>query len=309
MKAKTTRDSKKENSILKKLREFQIFKQLAPVFVIMVITILLSVLTGCTQSVSVNYYNPNWLPDGRIIAVKESVGSVQELVNPGKVVFVNAFLVAMDIDGKNETPLFECHPAFTPIPSPDGTKIASSTYIRDLSGQIIEKIPSKDGTRSMDIVDWSPDSKKVLCWAYEMNQPAKYIYTYDLTTKELRYLTEGVEPAWNNEVGITYRDDWFSVIDPINGKIITRNINLVDARLLPDNKTIFGLKGAFEFYNIETSMLINKFHKNNNYKFNFRLSPNQKYIVSTTINGNGVYLTDVKTGIGRFVVTGSTYEK
>ena len=297
--------------IMKKIKLIELLNAFSKITFIMAVTLFLSAfLSGCTQSVSVNYYNPNWLPDGRIIAVKESVGSVQELVNPAKVTFVNAFLVAMDIDGKNEKALFECSALMVPIPSPDGTKIASSIFIRDLTGKLLETIPSKDGTRSMDIVDWSPDSKKVLCAAYESNETPKYIYTYDLTTKVLKYLAEGYEPAWNNEVGIVYLNNGICTVDEVG---LTKNIlnqHIHDPKIVNNGQSILGLKGRYKFFDIKTKTLTKEVHLEKDQPvLGFHLSPDGKYIVSTDDHGVGVYLTEVETGLGRFVVTGSTYKK
>ena len=296
--------------IMKKIKLIELLNAFSKITFIMAVTLFLSAfLSGCTQSVSVNYYNPNWLPDGRIIAVKESVGSVQELVNPAKVTFVNAFLVAMDIDGKNETPLFEFSALTLPVPSPDGLKIADSTNIYNMKGEIIERVPTINN-RVLRIVDWSPDSRKVVLRGGEVNESPKYIYTYDLTTKELKYLTEGYEPAWNNEVGIVFRKKGFKIISDTDNQITTKNFNLVDARILPDNKTVFGLIGNnYEFYDLQSANLLRAIPKDNDHKYNFRLSPNQKYILSTDSNGVDVYLTEVETGLGRFVVKGSTYKK
>ena len=309
------------------------YKRLSIFTLFVLILGLALIFTGCSTSVSVNYYNPNWLPDGRIIAVKQQVGSVQELVNPGKITFVNGWIVVMDIDGKNEKALFECNNSFfKPLVSPDGTKIASGDGIFDMTGKLLDSVPSDNG-RFMNIVDWSPDSKKVVLWCGEYNESQKYIYTYDLTIKKLSYLTEGYEPAWNNEVGIVYVADKvnLSIMSDEGKKIIdNNNIAIHWPRLLADGKTIFGIAGAFKFFDLNTSKLISRvplpqrrqpvpnlgwvpgtptFSMEIDYFYNAKLSPDKKYIVSTDHNRAGVYVTSVETGLGKFVAYKSDYKK
>ena len=296
--------------IMKKIKLIELLNAFSKITFIMAVTLFLSAfLSGCTQSVSVNYYNPNWLPDGRIIAVKESVGSVQELVNPAKVTFVNAFLVAMDIDGKNEKALFECDPVFTPIPSPDGTKIAGIDVILNMKGEKIDKLPSVEG-KFLLITDWSPDSKKVVCWAKPTVGVYHEIYTYDLTTKKLSYLTEGYEPAWNNEIGIVYLNNEICVVDEAG---LTKNILnqfIHDPKIVNNGQTILGLKGRYKFFDLKTKTLTKEVQLEKDQPvLGFHLSPNGKYIISTDDHGVGVYLTEVETGLGHFVVSGSTYKK
>ena len=173
MKAKTKRDSKKENSIMKKVREFQLLKQLAPVFAVFVLTVLLSVLTGCgaittsitdTEQSRTNYFSPNFTPDNKLICDKTITYYTLNALGGEDIKRTEDSIVEMNQDGTGEITIVSGIAAQIIQVSPLKTYVAVSflngIWVYNYSTGAL--VASKSLSENIKSFDWSPDETKIV---------------------------------------------------------------------------------------------------------------------------------------------------
>lgn len=115
-----------------------------------------------------NYYNPAWMADGRIIAVRDDVVSYSGGVfSSGGHSEHKYYLVVMNSDGSNEhvvkdvgenIPMINVSPSGNYIAHDDGAVIA----ILDANYKRVSSIPWKTKGTVWRLFDWSPDESKIV---------------------------------------------------------------------------------------------------------------------------------------------------
>ena len=130
----------------------------------------LVVLVGCGGSVTVShYYNPAWMADGRIIAVRDDVTTYTGFtMSAGGGSDHKKFIVVMNADGSNEHTVkslgeFQNSPINV---SPLGNFIAyndgGDLAILDKNYNRIASIPWNSEGHNLYFFDWSPDETKII---------------------------------------------------------------------------------------------------------------------------------------------------
>ena len=121
---------------------------------------------GGKEYISTTYYYPNWMPDGRVIAVKGEIKQTQGAWGP-VMSSTKVYMAAMDADGENEANLFELDDIVEEVTcSPTGEMIAyifyNDLYVADYEGNSKTKIIDADYSNRVEYLDWSPDATKIV---------------------------------------------------------------------------------------------------------------------------------------------------
>jgi hypothetical protein len=164
---------------------------------------LLLMVGGCGESIReyVDYYYPNWLTDGRIMAVKVVEKERQTGIIPGysrsEKYFHGEYIVSMKDDGSEEREIYggEDKGINIPAASPLGNYIAyrSGQYINIISADGKSEIKSIDCGEKASSFDWSPDEGKIVFTGDE----TKDMYIIDIASNSKTKIATSAEAvAW-----------------------------------------------------------------------------------------------------------------
>jgi hypothetical protein len=171
-------------------------------FGLLVLGVIVGVLDGCGQAIydEIAYYDPNWLTDGRIMAVKSVIKHRSEgIPGYGRDVTVSSaqYIVSMRDDGSDERSIYggEGRSFNIPVASPLGSYIAyaSGHYINIISADGTMEIKTLDIVESPQSMDWSPDETRIAFSGYDTKDLGVLTISSGVITK---IATNAGEVAW-----------------------------------------------------------------------------------------------------------------
>jgi len=178
-------------------------------------------LSGCGTSASTvtTYYWPNWIPDGRIIALKKEMTFTKNMWGEG-ISDYKHYIVALTIDSNNtvikEENLFEVDQNLAGrglaeiTCSPTGEMIGwvmsghgfENIKISNYRGDILYTITAPSSV-SMKYFDWSPDAAKIVYSAGNIYTGNLYITNID-GANNVQIATSAEAVAWRTGEKIVY---------------------------------------------------------------------------------------------------------
>lgn len=164
---------------------------------------------GCaTFHDEIAYYDPNWLTDGRIMAVK-SVTTFKDEGLPGygrsTETLHSEYIVSMKDDGSDEKIIFggENKSIAKPVASPLGNYIAyqAGQFIKIITSDGTIEIKSIDCGEPLNSFDWSPDETRI---AYSVDE-SKGLYILNVSDEaKIKIASSAEAVAWRVGEKIAY---------------------------------------------------------------------------------------------------------
>lgn len=259
---------------------------------------------GCgeTSWTETEYYNPNWMPDGRIICSKLEMKFSKSIFGVKQQDYSKVYITALTINDSNEViaeaNLFEAPDVKSEIVcSPVGEKIgyiAGSSFelaICNYDGSGKYKIPGVSGVRYFD---WSPNAEKL---AYTNSSRELHVVNIDGTSdKQIASSAEAV--AWRVGEKIIYEgivNGLYSYIFSVNsdGSDINQVVSGSDPQKINENQIIYSgtdnVVKSIYLTGTGESTKSNTFNRST-IKLSF---DNTKIVGAGDIYGKGIYIINV----------------
>jgi hypothetical protein len=188
------------------------------------VTLLCGMQGGCGESYYevVEYYDPNWLVDGRVMAVKEVTKYKTEGMVPGYSRTIElshaAYIVAMKDDGSDEKVIYggEGKGIAIPVASPLGNYIGyrNGRYLNIITADGTREVKTIDCGEKINSFDWSPDERKIVYsiydrkeyypnYSYGIDINKSYIIDMDVTSVET-FSDRSTSVTWANGKNIFF---------------------------------------------------------------------------------------------------------
>jgi len=177
-------------------------------------------LVGCGAAIyeEIAYYDPNWLVDGRIMAVKDVIKHRSEgLPGYGRDITVSSaqYIVSMKDDGSEEKIIYggEGKGIGIPVASPLGDYIAyrSGQYINIITADGTKEIKTIDCGETPQAMDWASDEAKMVF----SGKDSQNLFVLSISNEGItKIATSAAEVAWRVGDKITFDGSWVNIIDP-----------------------------------------------------------------------------------------------
>ncbi len=259
--------------------------------------LILGVLTGCSryfdEQTYTTYFDPNFAPDGRIVAFKlvevtAKDGPFSGIRNTVKVVYS---IIIMNQDGSDEKEIVSGFQFKQAQVSPSMNYLAihdnSQITVFRMNGETIRKLGPESGVTTFD---WSPDEKYLAVIGGDYA-----IRIYDPFTGELiRKISKSIayHLTWKYKEKIAFWNDTGNAfILPTDQGFVQTSENVLPLGYSKNENYLYSLKGGF--YRID----LNSFQGYQTYEYLHdgksieAISPDgTKFLMSANTSGAGIYI-------------------
>ena len=277
-------------------------------FMLGALTVLLA---GCSGDIVTTraYFNPNWTPDGMIIAGKWTrtveTNTLLGGVSDQTIVKENKYeVVKFDVSGNNETVLFNAGNLGGDVyitMSPNGSYVTVGSELYTSSGTFVAEIVSQ----SVDSLDWSSDSSQIVV---ANDGTGNNVGTYTIASGGYSAIAEGGWVCWRVTDNIIFANTVGSgqsidLIDSLGSDKSLSSLDLAYPQFLPSTNAFIcvGLSNIGYTYSLPDYSLVSTFSFTEDRAWRWHVSPDGTKIIfgkvgTQPLRFSGVWVMDINGG-------------